>query len=283
MQRASSIPRICRAIIAWAIVFLIALPSPVYCATRKKKPSKIPTNVTAASCVLMDLDTKTIRYSKNYTIKRPPASTLKLLTALVALKHLDTKVLVTPTRYAVGIQPTKAGLSRYKQYTVQDLLEATLAASSNDAAIALAEAAAGSEAKFAVLMNEKARALGAKNSHFLNATGLPQKNQYTTAYDLALITRAALRNTAIKDILSKQYVKVESSDGAAIRLKNHNKMLWKKGDTVVLGKTGFTRAARHCFAGVIYGKNKNYVVVLLKSSRAWPDIEYLIRKFSVSS
>jgi D-alanyl-D-alanine carboxypeptidase len=160
---------------------------------------------------------------------------------------------------------------------VRDLLEALLASSANDAAVALAEAVAGSETSFARLMNRKARDLGVRHSNFTNASGLPDKRQVTTPYDLFLITRAAFNNSFIKDVMEQKSICVLSQDGDEVVCRNHNKLLWRLDDPKVLGKTGYTQAAHHCYAGIAYYDDHKVAIVILKSRKPWDDIAKILK------
>ncbi len=228
--------------------------------------------MTAQAGYAMDHTNRRVLFSRQAHKRFYPASTVKLLTALVVLDQLNLAEEVVVSRRAAGIQPTVAGLTRGARYTASDLLEVLLATSANDAGVALAEAVSGSESAFAALMNKKARSLGARESHFTNATGLPDKNQYTTAYDLALITRAAFRHSFINRVMKKKSVSITGSDGKKIIRNNHNKLLWRVAYPDVLGKTGYTIAAGHCYAGVAYYKDRTVSVVILKSRQPWQDI-----------
>jgi D-alanyl-D-alanine carboxypeptidase (penicillin-binding protein 5/6) len=141
----------------------------------------------------------------------------------------------------------------------------------------LAEAAAGDESAFAKLMNARAEKLGMRDSRFINATGLPMKkglSQYSTAYDLALLIRAASRDRRIDHALEQTEWALKGSDGRVITLKTHNKMLWKSPG-LVKGKTGWTIASRHTFAGTNFGPDKSIAFAMLSSSKPWADIERL--------
>jgi len=233
-------------------------------------------NVTARSAVVMDLDNKKVIYARNPNLKLAPASTTKLVTALVVLDRLGLNDIVQISKDAASVVPSKANLKAGASYKVQDLLCALLISSANDAAVALAEAASGSEAEFAKLMNDKARSLGANSSNFLTASGLPKKGQYSTAFDLALIAGKALSQPLIKETLSKKYVWIVGSDGRRVLLKNHNKLLWRMPSPVVLGKTGYTAKAKHCFAGVADCNNRRVAIAVLKSRRPWYDIRAIL-------
>ena len=138
--------------------------------------------------------------------------------------------------------------------------------------MALAEAVAGTQEEFARLMNEKAKALGAKESYFSNPTGLPDRRQLTSAYDLTLITRAAFSKPFIASVMKKKVVVIAGSDGKRIVRQNHNKMLWRVPYPLVLGKTGYTIAAKHCYAGIAYYDDKRVSIVFMKSRKPWPDV-----------
>lgn len=237
--------------------------------TRRRIKSK---GISARGAYAVDVATGRVVFSRNAAVEFYPASTVKLLTALVVLEHVPLDKNVYVSRRAWAVQPTKAGLRQGVSYAARDLLRVLLASSANDAGVALAEAVSGGEAGFAVLMNKKAKSLGARNSYFTNATGLPDPRQVTTAQDLCLITRAAFAHPFIVSAMKERAVSIEGTDGRRILRYNHNKLLWRLSEPRVLGKTGYTRSAGHCYAGVAYGAKKKTAFVILKSRRPWPDI-----------
>ncbi len=227
----------------------------------------------APSAVLLDGRTQQIIYAKAPHTKRAPASTTKLLTAMVALDHLRLDRVVTIPTGLQHIQPTKIGLRAGERFYVRDLVKAALIKSANDAAEALAILAAGSRAEFARLMNRKVRSIGGENSHFVNPSGLPASDQYSTAYDLARIMMAASQYPFIVNTLKTRSAVIYSRGGRRILLNNCNKMLWRTSN--VIGKTGWTRAARHCFAGRVQSRNRVIYVGLMgsqKRSYLWSDL-----------
>ena len=236
--------------------------------------------LTAKAAILVDCDKGKIIFSRNKSLKLECASTSKLLTGLVALEKIGTKAQVRISHNSWDTEPTKAGLTKNAYYSSGDLIAAALIASSNDACVALAEAVAGSEKEFADLMNEKARRLGAVNSNFVTSSGLPAKGQYSNVYDLYLITRAAMQNSFIKAAMKQKIFIIEGSDNRTIKLVNHNKLLFRWSSPLVLGKTGYTKRARHCYAGVAYGKDKQYVIAILGSRKPWNDIQYIISSYA---
>ena len=155
----------------------------------------------AASAVLMEATTGTILYAHNEHVRRAPASTTKVMTALVALSRGDLRSLVTVSRRAASMPGSSAGLRAGDRLSLGELLQGLMLCSGNDASVAIAEHIAGSEQAFAELMNGQAREFGAFNTHFRNSNGLPALGHYTTAFDLALMTRYALRNPSFARIV----------------------------------------------------------------------------------
>ncbi len=240
-----------------------------------KKKSRTPF-LTAKAVAIVDSTKGTVLYSKNPHLRLPPASTTKLMTALIALEHLPLGRKVTVSPYAASMAPSKAGLTIHATYRVSELIVATLVSSSNDAAVALAQAAAGSEEKFVRLMNAKAKALGMSNTYFANATGLPAKDrkQFSTAYDLTRLIRYAMKDKRIDYVMGITMASFRGSDGKRIVIKSHNKMLWRT-PKFVKGKTGWTYASRHTFVGTNYAPHKKIYFAMLSSKKPWLDIERL--------
>ncbi len=232
--------------------------------------------LSAKSAIVLDARTKKILYSKEPHIKLPPASTTKVMTALCVLRYgdLDKKVIIS--KIAASQPPSRIGLKEGEVFLTKDLLKALLLNSANDASVALAESIAGSESSFCKLMNSFSRKLGAKNTNFLTATGLPAKGQYSTSYDLALIMREALKDRRFRDIIGLKSATIKSLSGRETSLKNHNKMLWHIQKPLVFGKTGWTSNARHCFLGFFYNKRREMIISVLNSRRLWEDVKILV-------
>jgi len=237
-------------------------------------------HVTAYSAVLMNTWNKKVVYSKNPHVKLAPASTTKVMTALVVLNKsaLDKKVVVS--RAATYMPPSKVDIKKGEVYSTEDMLKAALLNSGNDASVALAESVGGTEKDFVKMMNEMARKIGCRNTNFKTSNGLPAKGQYSTAYDLALIMREAVKDKRFLDILRIRQTNItELNSGRRIKLRNHNKSLWKDTSYIVLGKTGYTIRAKQCFLGYIsYDKRHNLIVVMLKGKKLWPDLKELAEK-----
>lgn len=233
---------------------------------------------TAKSAIIVEKTTGRVLFERQPNLKLPPASTVKLLTALVVLDRLTLDQVVTVHRSVVGTQPSRINLRAGEQFYVRDLVKAVLISSANDAARALAIAVAGSEWKFASLMNSKAKSLGATNSNFVTASGLPAENQYSTVSDLFQIMLAAEQNAFIMQIMPIRNTSIKSLNGRVVHLKNHNKMLWRDSREI-LGKTGWTRNARHCFVGRIRHDGKEVYVALMNSKKSWYDLRYFTDRF----
>jgi len=234
--------------------------------------------VKSRAAVVMDAKTGMVLYAKNPQNYLMPASTTKLMTALVVLENVSLNDIVTVSRKAAHTAPTKAGLREGDKVTVETLLYAVLMKSANDAAVALAEAVAGSEGEFVKMMNRKALAIGANNTKFINANGLPGKGQYITAYDLSKIMREAICYPVLKEILNTRVAEVSTQAGKTIFMKNTNRLLWSDED-IVGGKTGYTRQARHCFVCVCERENETLIVALLSAPSRhalWKESEDLV-------
>ncbi|MBI3313803.1 MAG: peptidoglycan-binding protein [Candidatus Omnitrophica bacterium] len=253
-------------IFSW-IVLIAAPPAITYAA--------VAVPITASSAVLLEQPTQRLVFSKTPNLRRAPASTTKILTAIVAMDLLSLDAVVRIPSFAEKIEPSKIHLRTGERYYARDLIKATLMSSANDAAEVLAVAAAGSRVSFAAHMNRKVKAIGAYSSHFVNASGLPANGQYSTAYDMARIMKEACRYPFIVQTMRTRTAYISSLRGRRIFLKNHNKMLWRDSREVI-GKTGWTRHARHCFVGEIRVAARNVVVSMLGSHRLWKDLKILV-------
>lgn len=201
--------------------------------------------IPAKAAVIMDASGNVL-YSKYPDARLAPASTVKLITAMVVIDKLRPETKVVISRNAGKVRSIQPKLHADEEYTVADLLHLALMKSINAAAVALAEATAGSEKDFVTLMNAKAKEIGVRNTLFANASGLPKGIQYTTASDLALIMRTALTYPLIKEILAKKMAMITTTQGRQLFVETSNDLLWRT-DSMIGGKTGYTGNARHCF------------------------------------
>ncbi len=205
--------------------------------------------VPAKAAVVID-SFGTVLYAKYPKARLAPASTVKLVTAMVTIDILKADEIVRISEKAGKVRTIPPRLQADEEFSVIDLLNLALMKSINSAAVALAEAAAGSEEKFVILMNRKARDIGARDTLFANASGLPKGKQYSTVSDLALIMKAALTYPLIREILATKEYLVKTVAGRELFLENSNHLLWED-QTVIIGKTGYTGNARHCFVGAM--------------------------------
>jgi D-alanyl-D-alanine carboxypeptidase (penicillin-binding protein 5/6) len=233
-------------------------------------------DIVAKAAVLMEMRTARILWAKNKDLPRPPASTAKILTALVTLDRVSLKEIVTVSITAAANKNSAVRLGAGERLTVRDLLYALLLQSNNDAALALASHIGGSTPKFVQIMNQKARSLGALHSKFFNPTGLPDRGQVTTARDLALITKAALANAEFRRIVATKSYPWKSSKWEGV-LENSNELL-KNYDGAIGVKTGSTRDAGHCLVAAAQRRDKTLIAVILGSQEkeVWQDAKKLL-------
>jgi D-alanyl-D-alanine carboxypeptidase (penicillin-binding protein 5/6) len=228
----------------------------------------------------MDASTGEILYAKNPSLRRPPASTTKLMTAIITVENANLSDGVTISRDASRVSPHKAGFREGDQVTVEELLYAALLDSANDAAVALSEVVAGSETKFVTLMNRRALSIGAMDTRFINSSGLPGRGQYTTAHDLAKIMSYVLQYQKLKEIIGTRVAEISMENGNSIFLRNTNMLLWSEED-IIGGKTGYTSKAMHCFVCASERDNKTVIVAILGSpsrDSLWRESSTLIGK-----
>ena len=234
--------------------------------------------IQARAAVVMDAATGRVLYAKNPELRLMPASTTKLMTAIITAEKADLQDVVIVSRNAANVAPTRSGFREGDRVTVQMLLYAALMKSANDAAVALAEAVAGSEEEFVQLMNRKALAIGATDTQFINPNGLPGKGQYTTAFDLAKIMRQAIKYPVLKEVLGTRITELSTESGKTVMVKNTNKLLWTDEEQLG-GKTGFTQAARHCFVCAGERADNTLIVAVLgvpSRSELWKETEGLM-------
>lgn len=219
----------------------------------KVKATELPP-VYSEGAVLMDGRTGKILYSKNEHAQYEPASTTKVMTALVVLENVKLTDKVTVGENPPLVDGSAIGIQKGEVYTVEELMLGLLLESGNDCAEALAEYVAGSNAEFAKLMNAKAKELGALNTNFMNPSGLHEDGHVTTAYDLALIMKAAAHNedfVRIAKTESYKYVNQPFSDGSEKWATNRNQLFNEYSpyfySNTYCGKNGYTPEANHSY------------------------------------
>jgi len=229
-----------------ALISISCLLSAAAHAQTASSPIPAPPSIAATSYLLMDYPTGRLLVSENPNQRSEPASITKLMTAYAVFKELKAGEIGLDDKVNVSEHAWRTGGSRMfievgTKVSVHDLLQGMIVQSGNDASVALAEYVAGSEDAFAGLMNQYAQQLGMKNSHFMNATGLPHEDHYTTAHDVAILARALIRE--FPDYYAWFAEKEFTYNG--IRQHNRNTLLWR--DPAVDGlKTGHTDTAGYC-------------------------------------
>ncbi len=229
-------------------------------------------SISSRSAIIIDAVSGKTLYSRNPDSQRQPASTIKVLTGMIALKALSRTERVAVSRKAARQPRSKVYLDRKKKYKANDLINAVLLASANDASVALAEKIAGSETKFAKMMTQHAQLWGAKHTVCKTATGLTAKGQKSTARDLATIFRHAMKNPEFSARMKQ--VKARTSGGKLLR--NHNKALWQVNGALG-GKTGYTNAARQTYVGKFKRGKDEIVVAIMGSETMWSDLKRLVK------
>jgi D-alanyl-D-alanine carboxypeptidase (penicillin-binding protein 5/6) len=237
----------------------------------KISDSSFRRKLSARSAIVIDARTGKEIYSHNPDRPGQPASTIKVLTSLIAMDSLKNNALVPVSSWAASMPRSKIYLRKGKSYYANDMINAVLLASANDASVALAEKIAGSESGFAKMMTRKAIELGAKKTICKTASGLTAKGQQTTARDLAMIFREAMEHQEFAGRM--KLLKTKTSYGRTLR--SHNKALWQISGTQG-GKTGYTWAAKQTYVGKFSRNGEEILVAILGSRNMWNDISKLV-------
>ena len=231
----------------------------------------------------MNAKTGKVLYQKDADLRLPPASTTKVLTAILALESAKKpRNLLPVSKAATRVPASKLYLRPGQTISIEDLLYGLLLSSANDASVVVAEGIGGTMEKFADMMTRKAHHLGATNSHFTNPHGLTAVDHYSTARDLALIFRYAMKNPTFRQIVHTKISSVRSlspgkkrAKARLISVRNHNRLLWNF-DGALGGKTGYTFAAQKCFVGAVERNGATLIVSLLGSRDLWGDTKRLL-------
>lgn len=224
-------------------------------------------SVSAECACVIDMSTGRVIYEKNMHKQHTMASTTKIMTALVALENSNMEDIVTVSNNAAGEEGTSLYLKAGQKVTMEDLLYGLMLQSGNDAAIAIAEGVAGSVDEFAKMMTERARKIGANNTSFKNPNGLDEDGHFTTAYDLAMITREAMKNERFAEISATKSKQI--LDGTQT-VSNHNKML-RIFDGCIGVKTGFTKKSGRCLVTAAKRGEVGVIAVTLNAPNDWND------------
>lgn len=232
------------------VMVIMAFGSNVFADDKK---TQAPINLSSKSAILMDVSSGQILFEKNPHEKLPPASVTKVMTMLLAVEALDNGKIKLDDEVQISERSSEMGGSQIflepgETQKVDDLLKGIAVASANDACVAMAEFIAGSEEEFVAMMNAKAKELGMKDTNFANTNGLPVDNHYTSAHDIAIMSKELLKHEKITKYLTTWMDQiVVGKKKVAIGLANTNKMIKHyQGATGV--KTGFTQEAKYCLS-----------------------------------
>ena len=256
-----------KTLLCLCLLLCVAMPAPTNGAV-------LPA-ITAEAAVVMDLDTGQVLYGKGEHERRPPASLTKVMTGYLAGKQFQAQQWITVSETAASTGESSLNLKTGDVLTFDALLHGALMKSANDACVALAEYMAGTEKNFVQNMNLQACLLGCKDTNFCNSNGLPAEGHYSSAYDLALMTRAAMQNETFAAIVQKQQYMVHWQDGRQLLVRNTNRLLREYPGAIGV-KTGTTNEAGQCLIAVAEKAGKRVIVVVLKSKNRFYDAVALL-------
>ena len=252
-------------------------------------------DINAESALLIDNKTNKVLYSKDMNRKMFPASTTKILTAILVLENHSLDEKVTASYNAVMTIPSgysTASIQIDEVLTVEQLLELLLVHSANDAANVLAEYTGGSIDSFVAMMNTKINELGLSDTHFTNPYGLQDNNHYTTAHDLAIIMQYCLKNDDFRKIAGQASCAIPSTNKSEPRKYSSTNELLIAGNSnyypnLIAGKTGYTSEAGECLVSAAYNDNLELVGVILNSNNRFKDTRslynYGYKNFSIKN
>jgi serine-type D-Ala-D-Ala carboxypeptidase (penicillin-binding protein 5/6) len=235
----------------------------------------LPTGITAKSFLVADLDTGEILAAKDAHHRLLPASTLKVLTALTLIPRIDKTSKIVPTWDDVAIEGSRVGLLENVKYPAYQVFRAMLMTSGNDAANALATASGGQEYT-AGLMNAEAARIGATSTHAVNPSGLDATGQTSTAYDLALIGRAAMQLPDFRAYVGTKRSTILGRMGKPLRITTHDKLLFNYDGAIGI-KNGYTvRAGATYIGAATRGGHSILVTEMHAKARIWPEVASLL-------
>jgi serine-type D-Ala-D-Ala carboxypeptidase (penicillin-binding protein 5/6) len=256
--------KICTVLFACTVMVSTLVPA-AYAEEKPAQPVDLSPN--ARSSILMDADTGTVIFEKNPDEKLPPASITKIMTMLLVMESLDQGKIkmdekVSTSEYAASMGGSQIFLEVGEEMTVQDMLKGIAMASGNDASVAMAEKIGGSEQGFVQMMNDKAKELGMNNTHFVNPNGLPADNHYTTARDIAIMSKELLKHDEITSFTSQYQDYLRKDSAKPFWLVNTNKLVrfYPGADGL---KTGYTGEAKFCLSATAKRDNFRIITVVL--------------------
>lgn len=242
----------------------------------------LPPTVSAKSAILFNARTGDIIYEKGKDDKAYPASTTKILTALITIEtlekyHSDISQKVKVPKEAVGVEGSSIYLKPNEEITIEDLLYGLMLRSGNDAATALAYIIGGTEENFVDMMNVRASELGCKNTHFTNPSGLFDENHYTTAFDMALISQAAMKNETFRTISAAQNWQSSRTTEDYPFFTNKNKVIfqYEGGNGVKIGYT--EKSGRTLVASAL--RDETQLICVVMNAPDWFNDSYKLMDY----
>ena len=266
------------------LIFVITLSNMIsysLAASLADKTSELEENLSSEAVLIMESSTGKVIYEKNGYEKKYPASTTKILTAILAIEHCNLNETATASEFAINSIPSgysTANIQIGETLSVKDLLYALMLQSANESAVILAEHISGSQEAFADLMNEKAKEIGCENSHFVNPNGIHNENHYTTAHDLALIANYSMQNETFRDIVKTTSFTLPATSAYPSESRTYtntnNLIIYDNRNRpdnyyyeYATGiKTGYTSAAKNCLVSSATKNGIQYISVVLGSS-----------------
>lgn len=254
-------------IVVLASMFIMCLNHTNYVFANENEEDSLQLAEKAKAALLLERDTGKVLYEKNAHEKLPPASLTKVMTLLLVMEAIDQgklkkDELITVSQHASSMGGSQIFLAEGEQMSVDDLIKAVAIASANDASVALAERISGSEPAFVKLMNDKVRQLNLENTMFQNASGLPAKNHYTTAYDIGIISKELLKYEDITNYTSIYEDYLRKGEENEFWLVNTNRLV--RFFPYVDGlKTGYTKEAKFCLTATAKKDDMRVVSVIM--------------------
>ncbi len=243
--------------------------------TVAKGAGPLPSDLSGTAWLVADLDTGAVLAARDAHRQLLPASTLKILTALTLIPRIERTSTIVPTFEDVNVEGSRVGLIENVRYPAYQVLRAMLMTSGNDAANALASAAGGPDLT-AKSMNDEARRIGAVDTVAANPSGLDAPGQLTTAYDLALIARAAMALPDFRSYVGTKRSTILGRMGKPLRITSHDKLLFNYDGAIGI-KNGYTVKAGATFVGAATRNGHTLLVTVLHAKpRVWPEVAHLL-------
>lgn len=238
---------------------------------------ELDSRLTASGAIIVDLESGQTLFRRNIGVSRPMASLTKLMTALLIVENHSLDEVVTVPKDIDDVVGNVANLPAGEQFTVGDLLSALLIMSANDAAVTLAEFHSGSLEEFADEMNDRAKALGLKDTIYQNPTGLDEAMQLSSPRDLAWLAMFVMKIPDIAQRMSTPEATITTLTGRTIALTHTHQLMLEDDREILAGKTGTTDAAGQCLLSIVEAHGRRYITVLLHSKDRYADMRQVMK------